>query len=133
MALVALSLDTLRRLDDGRAVVAFDKELSMAVMDCMDRPGDASPRKVTLEMTIIPRVADDGSLDEVKADFQIKGKVPIRRTRRYSFDVRRQRDGADTKARLMFSESSPTDIKQTTLDDLNHETGRVERPEETEA
>lgn len=60
-----VSLDTLKELDGGKAWHAFQRHVRRAAMDCMDRPGDAKPRKVVLELELTPVTEDDGDCNEV--------------------------------------------------------------------
>lgn len=120
MGIVQLSLASLNDLDDGRVAVAFMQELRRAVQDCMDRPGDKNARSINLELKLTPVVGDEGQCDGAMGEFQIKSKVPTRKSKTYSF-------GTNTKGHLMYSANSPTNIDQTTFDDLDPETGRVQR------
>lgn len=122
MPLMALELKTLEDLDDGRPVRAFMAELKRAIADCMDRPGDKNAREVTLQMKLKPTVDEEGNCERVQAEFHTKCKVPIRKTRPYSFECRKAKDGP----MLVFSSTSP-DVDQTTFDDLDPETGQVRR------
>lgn len=123
MPIVQMTLDSLNQLDDGRAVIAFQHELKRAVLDCIDRPGDKKPRTVSLEFKLTPIVADDGSCEGAMGEFEIKGKVPTRKTKTYSFQVNKQ-------GHLAYSSTSPTNIDQTTFDDVDQSTGRVKRRSE---
>ena len=120
MPLVPLTLESLNDLDDGRVAVAFMLELKRAVADCMDRPGDKNAREVSLVLKLAPVVADDGQCDSAHGEFQIKSKVPTRKSRVYDFGVNR-------KGHVYFSDTSPDNLPQTTFDDVDPETGRVAR------
>lgn len=110
MAIVQLTLDTLKDLDDGRVAVAFMHELKRAVLDCMDRPGDKNARTVSLEFKLTPVVADDGQCEGAEGEFAIKSKVPTRKSKTYSFRT--------TKAgQLSYSEHSPENVDQATIFD----------------
>lgn len=120
MPLVELSLKSLEELDDGRVATAFIHELKRVVLDCMDRPGDATARKVNLEFTLKPIIADDGQCESAEGDFKIKSKVPDRKTKTYSFNVNK-------KGHLIYSSNSPENVDQTTFDDVDPQTGKVSR------
>jgi len=120
MPLMQLSLDSLKDLDDGRVLVAFGHELKRAVMDCIDRPGDKNGRTVSLEFKLTPIIGEDGTCDGANGEFAIKSKVPTRKSKSYEFNVNR-------KGHLIYSSNSPDDIDQTTIDDINPATGRIER------
>lgn len=120
MSLIPLNLESLKELDAGKVSVAWDHELKRAVSDCMDRPGDKKPRVVTLELAITPVVSEDGGCEGAHGEFQIKSKVPTRKSRVYDFGVNR-------KGHVYFSDTSPDNLPQTTFDDVDPETGRVAR------
>lgn len=112
MAMMLFNLETLKDLDMGKVVKAFEHELKRCVQDCLDRPGDTTARQVTLSMQIKP-VTDPmhtDVCDTVSGEFEIKGKVPVRRTRVYSFGVKKT-------GSLMFSSDSPDNVDQKTIFD----------------
>jgi hypothetical protein len=110
MPLLNLSLESINDLDDGRVSVAFTQELKRAVLDCMDRPGDKTARTIALEVKIMPVAADDGSCEGANGEFQIKAKLPTRKSKTYSFKT-------NTKGHLMFSSTSPESADQKTIFD----------------
>lgn len=107
MALQLFTLETLGELDMGKATKAFEHELRRCVQDCIDRPADSNARTVTLQMTLKP-VPEGDVCDTVSGEFEIKGKVPARRTRLYSFGVKKT-------GGLVFNADSPDDVAQQTL------------------
>ena len=119
MAFLPLNLSTLEELDDGRVAAAFVREIKRVADDMMDRPGDANKRTVALEFTLTPVIDDAGLCDGARGEFQIKSKVPNRKSKTNGFDVRK--NGV-----LAFSVESPTNPDQTTLDEMD-ETGKVNR------
>ena len=120
MPLTKLELNSLGELDDGRVLIAFGHELKRAVMDCMDRPGDKTSRTVNMELKLTPVIGPEGQCDSVAGEFQIKSKVPVRKSKSYDFNVNRA-------GQLIYSSTSPDNIDQTTFDDVDPETGRVKR------
>lgn len=120
MTFVQLSLTSLQDLDDGRVLVAFNHELTRAVKDCLDRPGDKNKRIVSLEFALTPVVGDEGQCESAEGEFAIKSKVPTRKSKTYSFGVNR-------KGALIYSSNSPESVNQTTFDDIDPVTGRVNR------
>lgn len=120
MALMQLKLETLKDLDFGRPAVAYEQGIADAVRDCIDRPGDKRPRKVSMEFVIIPMVEQEGDCNEVMGEFKIKTVLPHRQTKPYSFGLNKQ-------GRLFFSENAPDNVDQTTFDDIDPDTGRVDR------
>ena len=120
MPMMELNLANLNELDDGRVSVAFMHELRRVVQDCMDRPGDTTARKVSLEFNLKPIIAEDGSCESADGDFKIKSTVPVRKSKNYSFNVNK-------KGHLIYSSNSPDDVDQTTFDDVDPKTGKVSR------
>lgn len=123
MPFIQLSLESLEHLDDGRVAVAFQHELKRAVQDCIDRPSDKKPRTVTLELAIKPIVAPDSSIIEMEGadgEFTVKSKVPTRKSKTYSFR-------SNKHGQLAFSSESPENADQTTFDDIDPQTKRVNR------
>jgi hypothetical protein len=84
--------------------VAFAEHLRRVVLDCRDRPADSKPRKVTLEVTIVPQPQGD-VCDDVALTFQVKDTVPVRKSRSYHLGV--QRNG-----QLIFRPENPEDVNQ---------------------
>ena len=119
MPFMPLTLETLKDLDMGRVSVAFQLELQRIVLDCIDRPGDKNPRKVTIEMKVTPIVDDTGSCEGASGEFSVKSSVPQRKSKPYHFR-------ANKKGALVFSEESPDNADQTTFGDMDSE-GRVRR------
>lgn len=122
MAFKKLTLAELANLDAGRVHVAFEQAVSRIVRDCLDRPGDKTPRKVLLQLQVVPVVGEEGQCEECLAEFQIKDSVPTRKSKTYSLATNRKGD-------LIFSEASPTNIRQTTFEDVDPVTGCVSRGE----
>jgi hypothetical protein len=120
MPLVQFDIANIGDLDDGRVSVAFAHELRRAVMDCMDRPGDKKPRSVTLEFRLTPVVGEEGQCDGAEGEFEIKSKVPTRKSKTYSFSTNR-------KGHLIYSSNNPEDIDQATFDDVDPATGNINR------
>ena len=104
-----LTLANLAYLDDGKGAEAFDLCLRRAVHDCRDRPNDDKPRIVTLPIELVPVVESDLSCTEVTAKIKAAAKVPEYKTKSYSLGIR----GKDM---LVFSEFSPGDVNQASLD-----------------
>lgn len=123
MPFIQLTLAALKELDDGRVSVAFDHEIKRAVQDCMSRPGDKKPRTVTLELTLTPITANNDGLVETEGchgEFAIKSKVPTRKSKTYEFK-------ANKAGHLSYSSNSPEAVDQTTFDDIDQKTGKVDR------
>jgi hypothetical protein len=111
MALLELTLGALAKLDDGKAHEAFQRLLQRAIADCLDRPGDATARKVTLQVALVPVLDTDLSCTEVKTQIECKAALPAYRTKVYSMGPRQSRKGP----MLVINEDSPDNIDQGTL------------------
>lgn len=110
MSIQAFSLDQLENLDLGKASAAFNSHIKRIATDCLDRPGDSAPRKVTMEIAVKPVLNDDGTCDRIKLQIQVSSKVPSHRTRVYDMGIR-------ANGMLVFSEDSPTNFDQSTFFD----------------
>lgn len=89
MPIMQVTLDSLKDIGGGIVSAAFLHELKRAVIDCHDRPGDKNARTVAMEMKLSPVIQPDGTCDEVAAEFRIKSKVPERKSKTFSFGVRK--------------------------------------------
>lgn len=128
MGLLFLDLATLKDLDNGKPAIAFRRAVEDCVKDCSDRPTEKRDRKVTLELLLTPVPAEDPEFEGtfracgVTGEFKIKSSIPNRQTRPYSF-------GLDKNGRLFFSQESPSNVSQTTFEDVDPATGLVDRGE----
>ena len=112
MAVHELTLASLmEKLDGGRVAMAFQAELKRCIADCDDRPGDDKDRKVVIELKLNPITDEQGHLQEVKGKFHIKSSVPNRRSKPYSFGLRRSKAGPS----LVFNDLSDDNVNQATL------------------
>lgn len=114
MSVHQFTLRSLEDLDGGKAYAAFALHLKRAAVDCMDRPADGKPRKVLLEVALVPVIEPDGGCSEVKAQIYAKSTVPTHRTKVYSFGLRK--NGV-----LAFNEDSLEAIDQTTMFDEDND------------
>ncbi len=105
-----MTLKTLHLLDYGKAAEALQTHLRRAAVDCLDRPGDAKARKVTLQFEIVPVLEPDGDCTEVRVTIQAISKMPTHCTKPYSMALRKN-------GSLGFSEDSPENVGQTTIFD----------------
>ena len=108
MAKHQLTLQTLEKLGHGSVVEAFNQALRRAARDCEDNPHEDGKRTVTLQCELEPIPDKLSGCDEVVAKFQIREKLPTRKSRKYSMAMRR--DGM-----LVFNEDSPDDVNQSTF------------------
>lgn len=105
MAVHKLTLDSLRKLDLGKASTMFDMAISRLAADCLDRPADDRPREVTMKLIIKPYVDPDGSCSNVDLQIKVTSKIPEHQTKPYNLGIRD--DGA-----LLFNEHSPDQFGQ---------------------
>jgi hypothetical protein len=103
-----LSLDNLKDLDGGKALLLFGEHLKRAAVDCVDRPADKAKRKVTLEVTLEPDPEPDGTCDRVTGQIKSKSALPVHQTRPYSFRLH-------ANGLLSFNPDSPDSVDQGTL------------------
>lgn len=108
MSFKPLTLASLVDLDMGKATLAFQQHLARAAADCIDRPEDTKPRKVTLEIAMVPVIENDGSYYEVRSSICVSSKVPRHQTKVYSFGVRKN-------GSLVFNPDSVDNVNQNTF------------------
>lgn len=90
-----LSLEQLAKIDGGIHARIFAAEVAELARDCFNRPGDKSPRKLTLEMGMSPRLNSDGSLDCVITTFDWKPRKPTVKSNPYLMKSAIDVQGAD--------------------------------------
>lgn len=108
MGIMQFQLLNLKDLDGGKAVVAFEQHVRRAANDCLDRPGDATARKVTLEILLTPVCDQGGECSEVHAQIKASSAVPKHQTKVYSLGLRK--NGV-----LVFNPDSVDHVDQATL------------------
>jgi hypothetical protein len=109
---MAFDLTRLNQVDFGKAHVAFQKCLETVVRDCLDRPGDKSVRKVSLDMEVKPVMAQDGDVMECEVAFKVQTKLPAYQTAGRPY-------AADRGGRLIFNPDAPENPEQTTIMDAD--------------
>lgn len=114
MGKMKLGLDTLNQIDMGKIKAAFDHELKHVVKDALDRPGDSTPRVVQLSMSVVPDVDSQGVAETVTCEFNVKSKVPPRRSKKYQLQ-------ASANGTVMVNPESPDNIHQGTLDEIDRD------------
>ncbi len=124
MSFQLFALDALKKLDGGRVAEAFEQATARCTKDCEDRPNEEKPRKIILEMQMIPVPDTQGqqvTCASVRAAFQIKEVIPTRKSKIYNLGLKH--DG-----RLFYSDEDATNLQQTTIGDIvDHETGKTKR------
>lgn len=110
MALEKFSIDSLKKMDGGRVAIAFEQALKRCQLDCSDRPGLKSARKISLIAVMTPVLDEEGNLDSVDLEFEIKDNIPARKSRPYNMQTA-------PRGGLLWNEFSPEDVRQLTLDE----------------
>ena len=114
MGLKALSFDTLNELEGGQIALGIDIALKQAIADCHDRPGVKGPRKIMVELAVVPTPDDRGSsMVRAAVGFNIKTTNPPRGV------VLPMSVGKNGE--LMFNSDAPDNPDQKTLYDDDQE------------
>lgn len=75
-----LNLQNLHKFDGGTIEVLFNRAIERVYYDLSDRPNLNKPRRVTIELTLVPR-ASDGELDTIATKAKVKEFIPTKETR----------------------------------------------------
>lgn len=109
--LKALDCDSIGSLDSGMARLVINSAIREAIQDLEDRGAqDGKPRKVNISITF--DLLDNG---QVAASVEAFAKAPARKTATTFGSLRT--DGKEFK--LIYSENSPQDPTQLTINDLH--------------
>jgi len=87
--LTELTLSTIAEMDGGRIGEAIKQSLHAIAQDMDDRPGDIRPRKITLDISAIPVIGEDGFIEGAKLQMQVNTKTPTRKSKVYDVGVRK--------------------------------------------
>ena len=107
------TLQNLIELDGGRIPEAWIQAVRRCANDCDDRPGVTDPRKVTLTLDLSPVCDEEGRLETIRGQFQIKDTSPVRKTKKYDLAFRRK----SGQAQLVFNDLSDDNALQMTIDE----------------
>lgn len=104
-----LTFQSLEDLYEGRIAILLKRRLAMVAQDCMNRPGDKTKRKVTLEFCFepVPDPDDLSVCERVNCELECKAKLPVYRSR--PIQMRPHNSG------FIFNQDFPDDINQQTL------------------
>ena len=108
MGLEKFDLAVLASMDDGRIREAFEQALKRCELDCKDRPALDEARKVTMAVSLVPVVGEQGDLDSVNIVVKILDTLPKRCSKAYNMKA--------TRGGLLFNELSADDVNQATLE-----------------
>lgn len=106
----ALSLESLKDIDQGKIAVALEHELSKIGRDLNDRPGDKSIRTLSMQVAFVPVMDDSGVCYQANVEFTVQSKLPPKRSRPYQMEVR-------PSGAMLFNPETPEDVNQTTIED----------------
>ena len=90
MALRELALSHLAALDGGRVTEAWQQALGRVLDDCEDRPGVDKPRTVTLTFSVVPSLDEQGRMESVSGQFDVRDTLPKRSSKAYEFGPRKR-------------------------------------------
>lgn len=114
---VPLDFTHLGMLDEQRIDRLLCMHIANVARDCMNRPGDKSKRKVTLEFYVQPIPdPDTGDAHTAGVEIECKSKVPVFRSRR--FEMRLSNKG------LTFNTDFPDQLDQPSLFQDEHDEGK---------
>ena len=85
---------------------ALNQAYLRALSDCEDRPGNKEPRKVCLEVSLVPRVDEQSNFDEVEMGFKVVDKSPVRKSKTHKLRFRKRKVGGRSVPVLMHNEVS---------------------------
>ena len=111
LSLERLTVETLDKVDFGKAAMAFQRHLARAVHDCTDRPGDKRVRKITLQLNIHPVAEINGTqidCDSIRGTLKVTSTIPDHETNVVDF-------GIDGNGNLLFNPDSPGNHRQKTM------------------
>jgi len=111
------NLGVLNGIDSGKIGLAWDRFVSQATDDCMDRPGEKGARKVTLTMIVKPDIEEGGQCETVLTGFEVTSSLPKMRSRAYSMEPRKSRTGS----KLVVNDASLEQVKQMSLTEAQSE------------
>lgn len=105
--LAQLQFRSLEDLYDGKVAAVLQHHLQQICRDCMDRPGDANKRSVTLKFIALPILDQDGTADRAGVEIECFSKTPIHRTNPIPMKL--------TKNGFFFNQDLPDDLDQPSL------------------
>jgi hypothetical protein len=117
-----LSLASMKDVDSGKINAAFDHELKRIIEDCHDRPGMNKPRKLVLEVLLLPNCGTDANelyCESVAAQIRVDSRIPGRKTKVYTLDTK-------PSGAAYFNADAPENPDQMTIDDeIDRNTGEI--------
>lgn len=96
-------------IEGGKLNTLVKHQMARMSQDCMDRPGDKSPRKLLIELQCKPVLSQDGTCEEVHQTFECRHKLPTYRSKTYVMKP--------TKGGFLFNEDSLDDPNQMAMFD----------------
>lgn len=111
-----LTLETLPEVARGTVQTAFDRLVAAAIADCIDRPAEKKPRKVTLAIAFSPipeLIGNEYFADRAACKIAVKPSFPEMATGVLDFSIQ-NRAG---RAEALFAPDSPESVDQATMFD----------------
>lgn len=108
LKLDALDLEGMAMIDNGLVNQMFRYHALRLGRDCADRPGESGARTLTITITAKPVANQQGGLETVRTEIDIKSKLPVHRTRVYEMR-------ADEKNGLLFNPNFSDSVNQMPL------------------
>lgn len=86
--LKGLTLEGISKIDGGRFAEAFQRHLLRVGQDCYDRPGDSKERKVSLSVSVKPKLDQDGMCESVDLQLETTSTVPKHRSKKFDMGLK---------------------------------------------
>ena len=84
---VDLSLGNLESMDGGKIARLVKVNLQRLSQDCINRPNDDTPRRLSVEFEFIPLADETGECDSATCKILVKSKVPTYKSKKYEVRV----------------------------------------------
>lgn len=108
-ALEKFGLAALAKIDGERIAIAFEQALRRVVQDCEDRPAEKTERKLSLTLSVKPRLDPDGMCDDCDVQMSVTDSVPKRKSKIYNMAMKKG-------GHLLFNDDSLDNVEQETMD-----------------
>ena len=102
-----LNFQNLATIDNGKVDKLLRFHLQRIAADLQARPGNDSPRKISLELSFVPIKNDEAECEGAKVEIEAKSKIPVYRTKTYEMRV--------VNNGMLFNQDFPDAIDQPSL------------------
>jgi hypothetical protein len=103
------NLQNLAHVSGGRIEAIFKRHIQRALLDCEDRPGDKTKRKVTIDVLISPVVLQDGAVTDANIECEVSSKIPKHISPTINCALK-------AGGRAVFNDMCEADVDQRTID-----------------